>query len=67
MDAWVQVAGCPYSEEEAQLVLAGYCFGTQEVQRTELRDYRGERVPAFAATEPVASASMLWLCDLQLP
>lgn len=53
MDAWVQVAGCPYSEEEAQLVLAGYCFGTQEVQWTELRDYRGERVPAFAATEPL--------------
>ena len=34
-------------------MLAGYCFGTREVQRTELRDYRGERVRAFTATEPL--------------
>jgi uncharacterized protein DUF6308 len=54
MEHWVQVAGYPYSEEEARLVLAGYCFGTrEEVQRTKLWDYRGERVHPFTATEPL--------------
>jgi hypothetical protein len=52
MDDWIQVAGCGYSQEEAQLVLAGYCFGTREVHWKELRDYRGERIQPLPTTNP---------------
>jgi hypothetical protein len=53
MDNWMQVAGCAYSQEEAQLVLAGYCFGTREVPRKAPRDHRGGRVQPFLATDPL--------------
>jgi hypothetical protein len=54
MDDWIQVAGCPaYSQEEAQLVLAGYCFGTHKVARTALTDQRGQPVQSYLATDPL--------------
>jgi hypothetical protein len=53
MDNWIHVAGCAYSQEEEQLVLAGYCFGTREVARKKPTDHRGQHIQPYLAIDPL--------------